>query len=185
MVMHTTHVLKYYHPANKNASASVDTVIDIDTNERINFLFPDGVPTNEYDMKNYMVTISVPILDKNGNNTTMNITVHEKLQNAVLEGFKQMKEIGFPIDSSQTAGYCYRQMSSDSSKLSHHSYGSCIDINWNSNPATYTGGIYAPFSDPLSITPEVVSIWAKLGFYWGGYWTGYYTDYMHFTYTGC
>lgn len=182
---YTTHVLKYYHPANKSASASVDTVKDIDTEERVNFLFPDGVPTNEIDMRKHMVTITVPILDKNGNDSTMLITVHEKLQDVIYEGFKQMKEIGFPIDSSQTAGYCYRQMSSDSSKLSHHSYGSCIDINWNSNPATYTGGIYAPFSDPLSITPEVVSIWAKLGFYWGGYWTGYYTDYMHFTYTGC
>ena len=74
-------------------------------------------------------------------------------------------------------------MASDSSKQSYHSYGTCIDINWNSNPATYTGGAYAPGTNPLSITPPVIKIWAEAGFYWGGNWEGYYRDYMHFTYT--
>lgn len=177
---YTEHVLRYYVVEN---SGTVDEVKGMALNERINYLFPNGIPTDEATARSYMQTISVKIYTIHGKESTMNITVHKKLVNAYKQAFDGMCEIKFPVDPGTTAAYCWRNMSSDSGKQSYHSYGSCIDINWNSNPATYTGGLYRPFSDPLSITPDVVKIWADAGFYWGGNWTGYYRDYMHFTYT--
>ena len=45
-----------------------------------------------------------------------------------------------------------------------------------------TEGKYQPGVDPYSVTPEVVAIWKKHGFFWGGDWKSS-KDYMHFTYT--
>lgn len=42
---------------------------------------------------------------------------------------------------------------------------------------------YRPGADPLSIPDNVVAIWKKHGFYWGGDWKSA-KDYMHFTFTG-
>ena len=92
-----------------------------------------------------------------------------------------MYKLGFRIKS--VGCYNWRNMASNSNARSYHSYGTCIDINPDSNPATYTGGTYNPGNDIFSITSAVVKVWKDAGFYWGGEWTGYYRDYMHFTYT--
>lgn len=58
-----------------------------------------------------------------------------------------------------------------------------LTFHADSNPLVYHGtGAYRPGSDPYSVTQQVVNIWKKHGFYWGGDWKSY-KDYMHFTYT--
>lgn len=177
---YTEHVLRYYQTDSAETTAEVK---GIPKSDRINFLFPTGLPVTESEARSYMQTITVKIYNEVGTKSSMNITVHKKLVNAYRQAFERMYKIRFPIKVAETAAYCWRNMASDSSKRSYHSYGTCIDINWSSNPATYTSGIYLPEQNPLSITPQVVKIWADAGFFWGGNWNGYYRDYMHFTYT--
>lgn len=154
----------------------------IDPDERLSWLFPSGVPTSSAQMQQYLVQITVPIVDASGNEDTMRLTVHKSLAGEIEAIFQEMKRIEFPVRSSDTAGYVWRQMASSANR-SHHSYGCVIDLNWTSNPMIgVTGGTYAPGEDPYSVTPEVVAIWKAHGFYWGGDWSGS-KDYMHFTYT--
>ncbi|QRK05953.1 M15 family metallopeptidase [Archangium violaceum] len=54
--------------------------------------------------------------------------------------------------------------------LSNHSWGSAIDINWDTNP--FKAG------QPFDMPRRIVEILASHGFHWGGY----YHDYMHFEY---
>lgn len=177
---YTEHVLRYYVIG---SSESAEKVKGINVSKRMAYLFPEGIPTDEASARQHMQTVSVKIYTLQKKESSMNITVHKKLVKAYKQAFDGMYKIKFPIDPGTTAAFCWRAMASDSSKQSYHSYGTCIDINWNSNPATYTGGAYAPGTNPLSITPPVIKIWAEAGFYWGGNWEGYYRDYMHFTYT--
>lgn len=178
---YTDHVLRYYSPAGSSKTSA--EVKGINVTDRLKWLFPEGIPTTETAARSYMQTISVPIYTQAGQKSSMNITVNKKLVNAYRQAFEGMYKIRFPVDAGTTAAYCWRQMASNATKQSYHSYGSCIDINWNSNPATYTGGSYNPGNDPMSITSDVVKIWADAGFFWGGAWDGYFRDYMHFTYT--
>lgn len=180
---YTKHVLQYYSQ-DSGSGANIDEVKGIPENERMQWLFPEGAPTssNEFEAK-YKKTINVPIYDVNGKKSSMNITIHKKLEKAYKKAFEGMYKIKFRINAGETCAYCWRSMSSGTGSLSHHSYGVAIDINTSANPATYTGGTYAPGKNPLSLTQEVVKIWKDAGFYWGGDWEGYYKDYMHFTYT--
>jgi hypothetical protein len=93
-----------------------------------------------------------------------------------------MAAIKFPVDPRCTGGYNWRPMATNPNKQSYHSYGSVVDLNWTYNPLVYgTGNPYLGKSE-YAITQNVVNIWKKYGFYWGGDWTSY-QDYMHFTYT--
>ncbi len=174
------HVLRYY---NTGSSAAAAEVKGIELGKRMQYLFPNGIPSDEATGRSYMQTVPVTIYTPQGKTATMYITVHKKLVKAYQQAFAGMYQIKFPIDAGQTAAFCWRMMASDGSKRSYHSYGSCIDINSQANPATYTSGVYSPGLNPLSVNPAVIKIWADAGFYWGGNWTGYYRDTMHFTYT--
>ena len=155
----------------------------INRSERMKWLFPNGTPKSAAQMQQYLVTITVPIVSSKGAESTMTLRVHKKLANEYIAIFKEMKAIGFPVRASDTAAYVWRTMATNGSKISYHSYGSVVDLNWNSNPLVYHGtGAYRPGSDPYSVTQQVVNIWKKHGFYWGGDWKSY-KDYMHFTYT--
>ena len=152
------------------------------TNTRLNWLFPNGLPGTETQMKSYLTTIVVPVVDINGNPSTMTLTIHKKLVHEITAVFNELKAIGFPVRKSDTAAYNWRNMASGSSR-SHHSYGCVVDLNWNSNPMIgVTAGSYRPGKDPYSVTSRVVQIWKNHGFYWGGDWKTT-KDYMHFTYT--
>lgn len=155
----------------------------INRSERMKWLFPNGTPKSAAQMQQYLVTITVPIVSSKGAESTMTLRVHKMLANEYIAIFKEMKAIGFPVRASDTAAYVWRTMATNGSKISYHSYGSVVDLNWNSNPLVYHGtGAYRPGSDPYSVTQQVVNIWKKHGFYWGGDWKSY-KDYMHFTYT--
>lgn len=154
----------------------------IPDNQRLNYLFPKGVPTSKATMELYLVTITVPIKDHKGVPSTMQLRVHKKLEQNFRKAFQEMYRIGFPVRAEDTDTYNWRSMASGKNR-SHHSYGCVADVNWNSNPMIgVTEGKYRPGVDPYSVTPEVVAIWKKCGFYWGGNWRST-KDYMHFSYT--
>lgn len=150
--------------------------------QKLYSLFPGGVPTKKAEMEQYLVTITVPIKDADGVPSTMQLRVHKNLTRNFMNAFQDMYAIGFPVRAEDTDTYNWRSMASGKNR-SHHSYGCVVDLNWGSNPMIgVTEGKYRPGVDPYSVTPEVVAIWKKHGFYWGGDWKSS-KDYMHFTYT--
>lgn len=72
---------------------------------------------------------------------------------------------------------------------SQHTAGVAIDINWEENAEMTNSGIitagyfWKPYENIYSIPPdsEMVKIFKKYGFAWGGEWTSK-KDYMHFSY---
>lgn len=176
------HVLQYY----QMAVATVGEAAKVPESERLAWLFPNGVPRSEREMAQYLTTITVPIVNGSGTRTTMNLTVHKKLTGEITQIFTEMANMGFPVKTGTTCGYNWRSMVSSSSQ-SHHSYGCVIDLNWDDNPYVSSSlsvgnNLYQPYINRFSVTPEVVRIWKKYGFYWGGDWKSA-KDYMHFTYT--
>ncbi|MDO5287237.1 MAG: peptidoglycan-binding protein [Actinomycetia bacterium] len=77
---------------------------------------------------------------------------------------------GYHLKASETGGYNCRFIRG-SSKPSNHAYGRAVDLNWNANPM---GSRFV--SD---IPPEVVKLWMRHGFYWGGHYRNR-PDAMHF-----
>lgn len=177
---YTKHVLRYYDIELGNSSSG--DAVKVPLNKRMDWLFPNGIPKTEKEMQKYLIKIQVPILNKKGKADTMALTVHKKLATEVKEIFKEMKEAGFQVLPESTAAYSWRTMASNSSKLSYHSYGCTVDINWNHNGASYTEWDYKPGEDIYSVTDKIVSIWKKHGFYWGGDWNQKLFDPMHFSY---
>lgn len=154
--------------------------------------FPNGIPTSEAAMAQYMVTISVPCLNKSGQRVNRRVTCNPNIVSEVQEIFEEMADIGFI--AYDVSCYSYRSKNNNSGKksLSSHSYGLAFDINVNEN-AQYlikngryvlnTGSLYQPGSNPYSITQDVANIWIRHGFAWGGAWKSQ-KDYMHFSLTG-
>lgn len=152
----------------------------VDVNGRMQWLFPEGAPTSQSGMSQYLTTINVPINDESGAATTVSLTCHKKLANELMAIFNEMQGAGFKIKDA--SGYTFRHMASGTGSLSHHSYGVAIDINADANPAVYWG--YAPDpSSPFYINSKIVEIWKRHGFYWGGDWSASFYDPMHFSYT--
>ena len=168
---------------NDSESSAIGEAANIPLEERMNWLFPNGVPSSESEMQQYLTDVEVPIIDESGNNSTISLTVHKKLAEEIKAIFTDMTKVKNFRIKSDTYAYDWRQMASGTGHMSHHSYGVAIDINADDNPATYTGGEYNPGGNYFSVTDEIVKIWKDHGFYWGGDWSGYYKDYMHFTYT--
>lgn len=186
---YTKHVLRYYSYAYNDSSIAVSTdekaAIAVSKEKRLSWLFPNGAPQSELQMQAYKTQITVPIINESGKRTSMRLTVHKKLAANYKGVFEDLASIGFKTVSSCTAAYTWRTMNSGSNagkRISYHSYGSCCDYNWTYNPVVYHGE--ANKTSVYSVTPQVIKIWKKHGFLWGGDWSGGYKDYMHFTYTG-
>ena len=148
-------------------------------------LFPSGPPKSAKKMrKKYLTKVRVPIWSKK-KKQYMTILVHRKLKKKIKRCFQEMYKIRFPIDRKHTGTYCWRKMRTANLR-SHHSYGCVVDINWKDNPMVSLSKIktcsYQPGENKYSITQEVVRIWEKEGFSWGGSWTEK-KDFMHLTYT--
>ena len=180
---YTAHVLRYYpYAVETDNTGKSDNPVKIPLSSRMKWLFPSGTPNTELEIQSYLTQIQVPIYTKQKKKSTMTLTVHRKLANEIKAVFEEMAKIKFPIDPTCTAGYSWRPMASNSSKLSYHSYGCVVDVNWTHNGASYTSWPYKPKTDKLAVNQKVVAIWKKHGFYWGGDWTGNSFDPMHFTY---
>lgn len=136
-----------------------------------------------------------------GNVETGKIAVHDKIKMHVIELFDELLEYKFPIQqmklldsfnnndeasmaANNTVSYGYRETSISKGRKSHHAYGLAIDINPMQNPVI-VNGTYTPKNATNDIklqgtlTPEVVRIFKKHGFLWGGDW--HFQDLHHFS----
>ena len=148
--------------------------------ERARWLFPDGVPASENKCRNYLTTIKIEILDKNGKASTASLTCHKKLASSIQAAYREMKSKGFR--AYDNGCYNWRNMTGSSS-MSNHAFGIAIDINPAYNPYV-KGNSSSTWKNAPSyykIDGEIVSIWKKYGFFWGGDYSGI-KDYMHFEY---
>lgn len=143
-----------------------------------------------------MLTVTVPVwrLASDGSKyeSKHSITVNKNLADDVIAIFTEIfeDESRFPIKD--IGCYCWRNTLGGAQ--SQHSFGTCIDINYNENyyvSATgraLTGAFWQPYDNPYSITPDgiVVKAFAKYGWLWAGnaWGEGYAKDYMHMTYLG-
>ncbi len=151
-------------------------------------IIPEGAFENKESADKYVKTINVKVWNLNGNNQkvtkTIAITVNAQLADTVTKIFNEIyqNQLRFPIKSASC--YNYRTTASGE-RLSEHAYGTAIDINPNENYCVYSGGttvgsLYEPYQNPYSVVPEVINIFRKYNFRWGGS----FGDYMHFSYFG-
>ena len=143
-----------------------------------------------------METFTVPVWqlpEESGEkqSSTMQLTMHRALVPTVRQIFQEIYEgeEQFPIKN--IGGYAWRQ-----SERSEHRQGTAIDINWEENYEAernedgsltpITGEYWKPGEDPFSIPEDgdVVRIFKKYGFSWGGDAWSSKRDYMHFSYFG-
>ncbi len=160
-------------------------------------VFPGGKYfETEDEAKAYMVEITVPVWKMRSNGekytSTMSLYINQALADDVLNIFAEIYNSPEKFPIKDVGGYYWRNTSGG--RLSHHSYGLCIDINANENyyvepdGTPIVGNYWKPYEDPYSMPEDgiVVKTFAKYGFLWGGNcWSDKYAkDYMHFTYLG-
>ncbi len=160
--------------------------------EKEQIIFADGEinSKDQADLQMKDVTVKVWAIDKNGNKYTsqMSIKVHKNVAQLVEIVFNEIYngEEKFPFKDA--GAYSWRSAMSSGS-YSHHNYGTAIDLNYNENYCIYKNGscvgkYWKPYEDVYSFPAdgEVVSIFAKYGFAWGGDEWSNPKDYMHFSY---
>lgn len=178
---YTAHVLRYYDMTGGTAGNRGEAA-KIPLGQRMGWLFPENIPASADEMAPYLQQIEVPVYTKKKKVEKMTLTVHKQLAGEIKAAFEDMVKIKFPVLPECTAGYTWRMMASNGSKVSYHSYGCVVDLNWTHNGASYTSWPYKPGKDKYAVTDTVVKIWKAHGFYWGGDWSEAYFDPMHFTY---
>lgn len=141
---------------------------------------------------------------------TGEILVHERVADGVVDVFRQLFDIRFPIeemrvvrleeldapptgDGNNTTGFVCR-LAVGSSSFSQHAFGLAIDINPFHNPYQ-KGSLILPelstsYLDRSNVRPgmilsedDVVLAFRSIGWAWGGYWNSL-KDYHHFSSNG-
>jgi hypothetical protein len=114
--------------------------------------------------------------------TTIN-NVHKKLQR-ISSALEKLPPTYYKYLATPAGSFYWRKVEGET-YLSSHSFGIAIDIN--SHYSNYWLWDYLRLKRPISelsfhnrIPKEIVQIFAKEGFFWGGNW--YYYDTMHFEY---
>ena len=180
-------------PSSSNSSeisSSSSKYINASKDEKMKYLFPNGVPTTPSQIQKYLTTIQVPITTKSGKKTTTSLRIHKLVADDVKKVFQTAQDSGFKIYSAK--GYSFRKMNNGGSgEQSYHSYGIAIDINVAENysrrgKTIYAGKFWDPSKSEYSIPKDGVLVKAfnQIGWKWGGNWPGNYQDYMHFSFTG-
>jgi len=170
--------------------------------ERYEFIF--GMPRKLYKIKDppkgyessskaraHMEKIKVPVW-KYASKTKrvpsmMSLTVNKKLVENVQAIFQEIFELNERFCVQKLSGFQYRKMNipwaAESSKyLSHHSFGTAIDINHDYN-LYYHRTDKRNTKSPYYISENVVAVFEKYGWSWGGnFEIG--MDTMHFQYLG-
>lgn len=157
-------------------------------------VFSDGDITQKEQADALMqsVTVNVWKIGRDGSKyaSKATIVVHKQIADPVRNIFKEIFEGTEKFPIKDAGGYNWREPMA-SGRLSHHNYGTAIDINADENYCIYKDGstvgkFWLPGQNPYSILPdgEVVSIFAKYGFVWGGDSWSNPNDYMHFSYLG-
>jgi hypothetical protein len=151
-------------------------------------------------IKKQITEISVEYINFDGVIKTGIILCNQYIAESLIEIFQKLLEIKFPIHkispisefnwdddlsciSNNSSCYNYRNILG-TDKLSDHSVGMAIDINPMQNPwitnkyGNLPKGSLYNIEDIGTITNEVVNIFKKYGFLWGGKWEN--PDYQHF-----
>ena len=159
-------------------SARVGEAKEVPLKQRMQRLFPEWVPTREKDMKKYITKIKVPIFTANWKKKKLTLHIHKKLANEYKAIFQEMYDRKIPVNPDKTWWYNWRKMRRWK-KLSHHSYGSAVDVNWDVN-----GWVYGTTdrNSPYYNGNDTVAIRKKHGFYRWWDWSARSDDPMHFTY---
>ncbi len=142
-----------------------------------------------------MTTISVPVwrIGKEGNkySSSASVTVNRLLKNDVEEIFNEIYRLAeqFPVDTLtgfrwNTNGEVSGPLLDNVTCMSAHAYGAAVDINYYQNDYYVgAGNDLRDVTDPYYITENVIDIFEKHGWYWGGDYA-ICSDTMHFQYTG-
>lgn len=150
---------------------------------------------NNAEAERYMMEITVPVWhldDKTGVRTpsSMRMKINRKLVTSVKKIFQEIYELPCQFPIKTLLGYGYRQSGgvglSNCTLMSIHSYGAAIDINPGDFDNDYflgAGNDLRDKSNPYCIPDEVVEVFAKHGWYWGGNFS-ICVDSMHFQYLG-
>lgn len=137
----------------------------------------------------HLVKVEVPIWRLSGSRRVPGkavFKIHYKLENNIKAIFDEIYalDIKFPIMKLYT--YEYRTINvpwlKGSTVLSHHSFGTAVDLNRPYNKFYRNVDKRDP-KNPYTIPPEVISIFEKYGWDWGGY-LKEGIDTMHFQYLG-
>ncbi len=160
--------------------------------EKEKIVFPNGEITGKAEADGQMQTITVNAWKINSSGvkypSTLTLSVHKNIAQVTKMAFEEIfnGEEKFPFKDA--GAYSWRD-SMSSGRYSHHNFGTAIDLNYNENYCLYKNGSFIglywkPNEDIYSISPngEVVSIFAKYGFVWGGDEWSNPKDYMHFSY---
>ena len=159
-------------------AAPVWEAAEVPLKDRMNWIFPDWVPTKEKEMEKYLTTIKVPICTHEYKKKILSLRIHKKLSSEYKAIFKEMYDKKIPVNPNSTWWYNWRKMR-NWKKMSHHSYGTAVDVNWDVNGWVYGSTLE---NSPYYNGQETVDIWKKHGFYWWWDWSSKSNDPMHFTY---
>lgn len=116
--------------------------------------------------------------------STASFTCNRALADTFRKVFDELYAIKFPINDIG----CYSWRNTAGGRISEHALGTAVDINYMQNYCIYgdgstVGDYWRPYEDIYSVTPEVVNIFRRHNFSWGGSWVTP-KDYMHFSYFG-
>ena len=142
----------------------------------------------------HMKTITVPVWKMNASGkkykSTYSLTINKLLADNVAAIFQEIYELDIKFPIKVLTGYRYRKVGgvglSNSTLMSIHSFGAAIDINYGDYDNDYylgAGNDLRDKSNPYCIPDEVIAIFEKYGWYWGGNFS-ICSDTMHFQYLG-
>ncbi len=110
----------------------------------------------------------------------LRLAVREEIVTLVGLLIDETERLGYDVKPNQSGGFNCRQIfrpnGQPTGKPSNHSWGLAVDINSLENP----------FKKPLTtnIPSNVVAVWKRHGFRWGGNFVNPAPDPMHFEYAG-
>lgn len=124
---------------------------------------------------------------KGKHTVSKDIQVNKKISAEVKQIFDEIYNLPEQFTIKDVGGF------RDKDPCINHPAGAAIDINPDENyfiqlakdgtVKQQVGKYYNPYKDPYSITPEVVKVFEKYGWDWGGNFPNS-KDYMHFSYLG-
>lgn len=155
---------------------------------------PEGFKSQSQASK-HMVTFDVPVWRVSSSTgrkyaSVWSITVNEKLASSVRCIFSDIYQLDIKFPFNYLKGFMYRKVGGsglvNSKLMSAHSFGVAIDINyWDDDNDYYLGkgNDLRNKDNQFCIPDEVIDIFAKYGWYWGGDFD-ICADTMHFQYIG-
>lgn len=191
---------EYYDEAVVSEAMSIPTA---DNDARYSFItnkgakaykigaMPEGF-TSDSVARRQMTTFDVPVwkLNSDGSRSASvrSITINKKLAASVKCIFSDIFQLDSKFPFNYLLGYSYRKVGgvglNGSKLMSAHSFGVAIDINAGDYDNDYflgKGNDLRKKSNPYCITDEVIAVFEKYGWFWGGNFD-ICSDTMHFQY---